>query len=44
MHEGKITVTIYPTSKQRFSCQGIYGDHILVIYSGRHISGTLTKF
>jgi hypothetical protein len=42
MHKGKITVTIYPTSKQRFSSQGIYGDHVLVDYSGRHFNGTLT--
>lgn len=33
MREGKITVTVYPTSTQGFGCCRTYGDHVLVICS-----------
>lgn len=37
MHEGKITVTIYPTSKQNFCSCGIYGDYVLVNLIEEHV-------
>lgn len=44
MRETKITVTIYPTSKQSFGSQGIYGDYVLVTSRGEYTNRAFIYF